>query len=337
RRQLVDAVTSLQPGPATDVGTDLAPLIAEPTGKLARALTSLDAGETWLVEPRRVGSADGPALWSPGVRLGVQPGSWFHRTECFGPVLGVVSARDLDHAIEIQNATSYGLTGGLHSLDDGEIEHWLERVEVGNAYVNRVTTGAIVQRQPFGGWKGSSVGPGAKAGGPNYVAQLGHWTDPGPGPIDQAAARSWLAAAEASDAEAWQAEFGIDHDPTGLFCEDNILRYRPLPAIVVRLEADTPAPIRARIDAAARRCGVPVRWSLAEDESQEAMAARLPSLGVERVRLVGTAGPALRNAAIEHGVHLAADPVLADGRRELLHYLREQSISRTRHRYGNIV
>ena len=63
--------------------------------------------------------------------------------------------KDLDHAIALQNASAYGLTGGIQSLDSAEIAHWLDRVQVGNAYVNRHITGAIVQRQPFGGWKGS--------------------------------------------------------------------------------------------------------------------------------------------------------------------------------------
>ena len=106
------------------------------------------------------------------MRVGVQPGSWFHVTECFGPVLGVMRADDLDHAIELQNGTPYGLTGGIHSLDDAEVERWLDGVQVGNAYINRGITGAIVQRQPFGGWKRSSVGCGPKAGGPDYVAEM---------------------------------------------------------------------------------------------------------------------------------------------------------------------
>src|SRR3546814_19205989 len=100
------------------------------------------------------------------------------RTECFGPVLGIMRAETLDDAIDLQNGTDFGLTGGLHSLDDDEIDRWLERVEVGNAYVNRHITGAIVQRQPFGGWSASAVGPAAKAGGPDHVAPLGPW-DPG--------------------------------------------------------------------------------------------------------------------------------------------------------------
>ena len=97
---------------------------------------------------------------------------------------------------------------------------------MGNAYINRPTTGAVVRRQPFGGWKRSSVGPGTKAGGPNCVARLGTWH-----PVDTGLPEDeWLAAARASDEAAWQSEFGIEHDPTGLFCESNILRYRPCPA-----------------------------------------------------------------------------------------------------------
>ena len=75
----------------------MGPVIAAPSGPLERALTTLDHGERWLVEPRRLD--DSGRLWSPGVRIGVQPGSWFHRTECFGPVLGVIRADDLDHAV----------------------------------------------------------------------------------------------------------------------------------------------------------------------------------------------------------------------------------------------
>ena len=176
-RQLADAVRTLRVGHGSDPSTTMGPLIGPPDEKLERALTRLDPGERWLVEPRRLGAS----LWTPGVKAPVAPGSWFHLTECFGPVLGLMHAADLDEAIALQNATGYGLTGGLHALDPDEIAHWSEHVEVGNAYVNRHITGAIVQRQSFGGWKGSVVGPGAKPGGPNYVAQFGTWHD---GPVD---------------------------------------------------------------------------------------------------------------------------------------------------------
>ena len=120
---------------------------------------------------------DNPHLVSPGVKWGVQPDSFTHCTELFGPVLGVMEARDLDEAIDLVNATGYGLTSGLESLDDREQELWRERIRAGNLYINRPTTGAIVLRQPFGGMGKSSVGPGIKAGGPNYVVPLMRFHD----------------------------------------------------------------------------------------------------------------------------------------------------------------
>ena len=83
-----------------------------------------------------------------------------------------MKAKDLDDAIGIVNSTGFGLTSGLQSLDTQEQTHWTERIEAGNLYINRTTTGAIVQRQPFGGLKKSAIGAGTKAGGPNYVLQL---------------------------------------------------------------------------------------------------------------------------------------------------------------------
>ena len=331
RRQLVDAVTSLAVGPSTDLATDMGPMIQEPTGKLLRALMQLDEGEHWLVEPRWMDEA----IWSPGIRVGVKPDSWFHRTECFGPVLGLMAASDLGEAIAIQNSSQYGLTGGISSLDDNEIDFWLDRVEVGNAYVNRSITGAIVRRQPFGGWKRSSIGPGAKAGGPNYVAQLGTWHPIGAEPGSE----QWLSAARASDEAAWRDEFSQQHDPTGLFCESNVFRYRPLPGIAIRAEqASGPQEvILARVVAAARQCGVETVVSLGTDEAAEEFAKRLPEIGVERVRVIGPVAPELRAAANSAGIHLADSPVTSEGSIELLHYLREQSISRTMHRYGNLV
>ncbi len=347
RRQLIDAVTSLTVGPAEDLSTDMTPTIEVPSGKLARGLTVLDDGEEWLVEPRRIDGDDGVVMWSPGVRLGVKPGSWFHQTECFGPVLGLMAAADLDEALAIQNSTPFGLTGGIHSLDPGEIDEWTERVEIGNAYINRTITGAIVQRQPFGGWKRSSIGPGAKAGGPNYVAQLGRWAEEdeaGPG----ARSDQWLAAAQASDDHWWATEFAVEHDETGLFCESNVFRYRPLERVAVRVErsangtaAHAEAEVElARVLAAAQRCGVPTVVSDSDVESAADFSARLGPLsdqGVTRIRVIGRAPSGLVAAGAAAGIHVADDPVTANGRIELLHYLREQAVSRTLHRYGNLL
>ncbi len=179
------AVESLVVGPGADPVTMMGPLIRPPDGPLARALTSLERGERWLVEPRQLDTSG--TSWSPGVRLGVGDRSWFHQTECFGPVLGVMRADDLEHAIDLQNDVAYGLTGGIQSLDPNEVDRWLDRVQVGNAYVNRHITGAIVQRQPFGGWKRSAVGPGAKAGGPGYVPLFCRFDGPRGATVDERA------------------------------------------------------------------------------------------------------------------------------------------------------
>lgn len=349
RRQLVDAVSSLTVGPATDLSTDMTPTIEAPSGKLLRGLTVLDEGEQWLIQPRRLDNG----MWTPGVRVGVSPGSWFHQTECFGPVLGLMAAADLDEALAIQNGTSFGLTGGIHSLDPREVDEWTERVEIGNAYVNRTITGAIVQRQPFGGWKRSSIGPGAKAGGPNYVAQLGRWVpEGGAGVVDGDAvsepgsavgSEAWLAEATASDETWWAREFSVEHDPTALFCESNIFRYRPLERVAVRVErSDRPTASGEleRVLGAARRCGVATVVSDSESESAADFAARLDALaaqGVTRIRLIGSIDDGLRGAANAAGIHVADDAVTANGRIELLHYLREQAVSRTLHRYGNLL
>ncbi len=329
RNQLVDAASSLNVGPATELATTMGPLIREPDPKLLRGLTQLDGNESWLLEPRR----EGPATWTPGIRMGVERGSWFHRTECFGPVLGVMQAATLNEALQLQNGTPFGLTGGIFSLDESEIAYWLEHVEVGNAYVNRGITGAIVQRQPFGGWKQSSVGPGVKTGGPNYVGRLGTWY---PRELNLSDG-DWLARSQASDDESWHNEFAAEHDPTGLFCESNRLRYRPLARVALRVESGVRDVERERVLSATRRCGVEVKVSDATRESAEQFADRLNDLGVERVRLLGNVHQAIRDRANDLGVHVAADPVTVEGRIELLHYLREQAVSETTHRYGNLL
>ncbi len=340
RRQLVDAVRSLDVGPAARFGSTVGPLIGPPNPRLAKAFalgsesmvgsarhaagdgTDGPGEGRWLVRPEPIDADAG--LWRPGVLDDVAPGSWFHRTECFGPVLGLMSAGDLDEAIEIQNSGEFGLTGGIHSLDPIEIERWVERVEIGNAYVNRAITGAVVQRQPFGGWKRSSVGPGAKAGGPNYVSQLGTWRPDGGDATADYAAR-------------WADHFTVDHDPTALFCEANVFRYRPLSRIGLRAGERAARSDVELFRNAAAVAGVEVVQVPERELSDADLVARLRSIGVPRIRLIG-AEPSreLRLAAAAAGVHLADSPVVADGRIELLHLVREQAVSRTLHRFGNL-
>ncbi len=170
RESLADAVQSLRVGSAWDLSTKIGPLIRAPEGPLLRELKELEHGEQWLVMSEQVD--DNPCLYRPSVKWDVSPDSFTHLTELFGPVLGVMKFRRLEEAIELVNRTGYGLTSGLHSLDDREQMIWKNRIRAGNLYINRPTTGAIVLRQPFGGVAKSAWGSGIKAGGPNYVIPL---------------------------------------------------------------------------------------------------------------------------------------------------------------------
>ena len=333
-RQVVDAARSLRPGPAHDPATVLAPLVGAPTGKLLDALTVLAPGEEWLLEPRCLDPLPGGEWgrhWTPGIKVGVRPDSSFHRTEVFGPVLGLIAVADLDEALEVQNAVDYGLTGGIHSLDPAEIDCWLDAVEVGNAYVNRGITGAIVQRQPFGGWKRSSVGTGAKAGGPDYLLQLGTWESTGG--LDEVDA----ADVETSDGEWWETHYGTDQDQAGLFCEANVHRYRPHPDLIIRIgPGGTPAEVD-RVLAAAARCGVVPRVSRACDEDDASFVRSMSAHRFGRIRAVGFVSETVRRAAVTAEVDVVDETVTSSGRLELRHHLREQSVSRTLHRFGNLV
>jgi RHH-type transcriptional regulator, proline utilization regulon repressor / proline dehydrogenase / delta 1-pyrroline-5-carboxylate dehydrogenase len=374
RRQLADATASLPVGSAWNSASRVTPLTQPPGPDLQRALTSLEPGESWLLEPRQ--DATNRRLWSPGIKLGVRPGSFFHRTECFGPVLGLMRAADLDQAIEYANGTDFGLTSGLHSLDDREVARWQERVEAGNLYVNRHTTGAIVRRQPFGGWKRSVVGPGAKTGGPNYLLQLTRWRQVGRprsgGEAAPAASallthcltlaadaeeQALLRASAASYAQAWRDHFGRGHDPSQLLGEQNLFRYRRCERVLVRGEVGGPADRLAlcQILLAGRTCQVPLTVSLppaAEAEwdwlVEQELQVVFETAAELTVRLAGGEAPerlrgwqplALepRRAANRAQVAVIDAPVLANGRLELRWYLREQAVSRVVHRYGNLM
>lgn len=328
-RQLQDAVETLHVGAGWDYATVVGPVIRPPEGPLWRALTQLDEGETWLVEPRQRDEAG--HQWSPGVKLGVKPGSWSHRNEWFGPVLGVMRAPDFETAITWQNDVDYGLTAGIHALDVAECEHWIDRIEAGNVYVNRGTTGAIVNRQPFGGWKRSAVGPTSKAGGAHYVQQL----------------RDWLAFDDVERSihqveEWWQSVGSLRIDRTGLKVERNIHRYRVLPkGIEVRVPADVSADTLRYLDAIHRITRAPMHLSCAAPlpgdlhctvEDLATFTARVSS---ERVRVLS--GEAVdASAMLAKGVSVDRRPLAANGAVEVVRWLHEQSVSITNHRYGNV-
>ncbi len=311
RTRLVDAAATLRLGPATDPATELAPLVSEPGPVLASLLRALPPGERWALEPQRVGERH----YSPGIVWDVQEGSPSHREEVFGPVVCVMRARDLDDAIRLVNASGYGLTSALESLDEREWRHWLARIYAGNLYVNRPLVGAIVDRQPFGGWGRSGFGPGAKTGGPGYVAQLVRIC----GTVD---------ASTTYDASEWLEPRHTQRIPGQL----NLVRHRPADHVVIRIEAgDDPLLVRLRQDAA-RAAGARVQISDAGHESLGALLARLDH--VTRVVCCGETVPVeLLEAAARSWTWVCHDPVTGTAR-DLAPFLLEQSISIDTQRHG---
>lgn len=275
RAQLVDAAGSLKTGSPWEFDTRVGPLIQPPAGSLKTAFTTLESSEKWALKPENIN--DNPYLWSPAIKWGVKPLSSTHMTEFFGPLLGVMPAKNLGHAVEIANQTGYGLTSGLESLDEDEQVFWKETINAGNLYINRGTTGAVVLRQPFGGRGKSAIGCGIKAGGPNYALQFIDFKDvdlPVTGAIETKIPLLKLMdewwekikhngfgsyeteivktiAAVTNYAYAFEREFSGEKDYFHLRGQDNIVKYSPVGKVLIRIhENDSLYDILARIAAA---------------------------------------------------------------------------------------
>jgi RHH-type proline utilization regulon transcriptional repressor/proline dehydrogenase/delta 1-pyrroline-5-carboxylate dehydrogenase len=210
------------------------------------------------------------------------------------------------------------------------VEHWLDLVEVGNAYVNRHITGAIVRRQPFGGWKRSSVGGGAKAGGPGYVAQLACISDE-----DDVVDPDELITRFRST---WQSYYCAEHDESGLCAEANILRYVPLDRVAVRHD-DAEASGLSVLRVAAEVTGVPLGVSRVGRESDVEFAERLVAGDVrpDRVRLLTSLDDDARRVLLAADIAIDESAPVVEPTVELQRWVREQAISRTLHRHGRLV
>jgi RHH-type proline utilization regulon transcriptional repressor/proline dehydrogenase/delta 1-pyrroline-5-carboxylate dehydrogenase len=312
-RQLKDAVESLSVGAGWNFSTTVGPIIRPAEAALNRALTQLDQGESWLVEPKQLDSAG--LMWRPGVKLGVKAGSWSHRNEWFGPVLAVIEAPNFDTAINWQNETEFGLTAGIQSLDEKECEEWINRVEAGNLYVNRGITGAIVNRQPFGGWKKSAVGPNAKAGGLNYVNTLRNWP------------RVTNLEAAIYGVNTWWSKVGSQAiDRSGLLVEKNFQRYRHyLAPIVVVVDESTTQAEKSLIHFISEKTGAKVIFTTDLNDVKEKFS---------RVRWLASSKPPVLEM-LQRGISIDHRPVAQRGDIETPRWLIEQSVAITYHRYGN--
>ncbi|NGX42078.1 MAG: 1-pyrroline-5-carboxylate dehydrogenase 1 [Chlamydiae bacterium] len=374
RKTLRDAAASLRVGSAWNLATRVNPLIREPDETLMRGLTQLDEGEEWLLEPKQ--DPHNPNLWSPGIKLGVKGGSFTHQNELFGPVLAVMRADNLEHAVQLANSTYYGLTSGIQTLDEREQHYWIDHIEAGNCYINRGITGAVVQRQPFGGCKESSFGRGAKAGGPNYLMQLMNPEQTSlptnnesvPGHVKMLRLQLEKMDISPEEVELWNAStgnyayywkryFSKKHDPSLVVGQDNFHKYVPHARVVLRVNSQDNMIDVTRSIAAAMTCETPLQISgeseklqnlskgewlkLAPDveiveETETQFIERVQTENIKRVRLLSSPSLKLNQVLAEVACNTMTAPVLANGRVELLYYLREISLSIDYHRYGNL-
>ena len=171
-KRLVAAVKSLKVGPANDPSSFMGPVIDAEAVARIRKYIAIGKTEARLVLE---GTLDETLTSSghyvaPHIFIDVPPTSRLAQEEIFGPVLAVIQAKDLSEAIGIANGTDYALTVGIFSRSPANLKRCCRELLAGNVYLNRGITGALVNRQPFGGFKYSGIG--TKAGGPDYLSQF---------------------------------------------------------------------------------------------------------------------------------------------------------------------
>ncbi|MBP0022305.1 MAG: L-glutamate gamma-semialdehyde dehydrogenase [Cyanobacteria bacterium SBLK] len=166
--RLVEATKSLNIGAAELPSTTVGPVVDDKARDRIREYIEKGKQEAKLVFEGT--TPETGYFIPPTIFTDVAPNSTIAQEEIFGPVVAVIKAKDFSEALNIANGTNFALTGGLYSRTPSHIKQATEAFEVGNLYINRNITGAIVARQPFGGFKLSGVG--SKAGGPDYLLQF---------------------------------------------------------------------------------------------------------------------------------------------------------------------
>lgn len=344
--KLKDCATSLKCGPVWDAGNVVGPMMINKNERLKRALT-LEEHERWLVEPEFVDKEH--FILRPTVKVDVHPNSYTFRTPLCAPLLAVTPFDTLEQAVALVNSLGTSITSGLQSLDEEEQRYWKSNIEVGNLYINRGITGAVVGRQPFGQLCDRPDLPALKSGGPNYLMQFVIINDK-PG-TDTNFHESY--------AEWYEREFqharNLHPEIRG---EQNIFRYRPLPGkgMVFRFFGDETVEHVQMVIEAARIVRTPLTISLdmnhpivqklvgCQTVNCKWVTRRFESLhgfckhvkNFERVRTLSHNVPEeVLKAVAEAGKMVIPVPPVKDGRIEMMRYLQEQTISNEYHRYGS--
>lgn len=336
KTKLIDAASSMHTGSPWNLTNVVGPMITNQNDKLLQAIDNKEEGTEWLIAPEFLDEQK--YILRPTILWGVTPKNFAFHTELFAPLLSVGVIDSLEQGIEFVNDLDYGLTSGLQSLDESEIALWKSTLVAGNLYINRGVTGAVVNRQPFGGMKLSAFGGGIKAGGVNYVSCFTNIANND-------------AMTKDNYQDAYQVEFALPRDVSNLYGEQNVFRYLPLDTMALRLFAEDKLEDAKLIVKAAATAATELVISIdgADPKLEEikALGCKIVVQSIEqfnseitkysRVRTCSPAIPmSLYQAAAANNKYIASAPVLLNGRFELLHYLKEQSITHEYHRYGSI-
>lgn len=334
RNLLKDAVQSKIKGNPWNFETQIGPLAVPVSDKLRTSIESTPE-EQWLVKP----VLEGTFMLSPGVKWGITKDDFEYQNELFGPIMSVMKADGLKDAIDLVNGVEYGLTSGIETLAREEMRYWLNNVEAGNLYANRSTTGAIVQRQPFGGMKASCFGLGMKAGGSNYVLQF---------------ANSKVKAVKVDTLEKdyrkwYRGFFSREIDYVKLRGQHNISRYLLPGRVMVLIDDATTDQDILKVDTICGIMRVKVEYYALEDrkipassqptvlESWNELEPAINHNVVVRALNYDRLDDEFLRLCHEKAVHVYGRKPSQCGRIEFLNYLTEQSMSINYHRYGNLL
>lgn len=330
---LKDAAESLTHGKPWDPQTQVGPLAVEANERVLHILEHTD-DKDWLLKP----VLKDKYILSPGIKWGVTVDNYEYKNEIFAPILSVMCANGLQDAIDIVNGTSYGLTSGIESLAREEIRYWQKHIEAGNLYANRSTTGAIVQRQPFGGIKASSYGFGMKAGGQNYLKQFLR-AKPQEISIDKI---------ETDYTKQYIEHFKKDIDYSKVRGQHNICSYiAPQKVVLLLDEASTERSIEI-IKKTCEIIGVELKI-YTENKNLKVGDFEIEHLSsFNRIFKDFKKGTVIRSLAIKlpnlfmnechsKNVHVYSGAPHPSGKMELIKYFKEQSTSINYHRYGNLM
>lgn len=330
---LRDATLSKTFGEPWDFKTQIGPL-AVPINDNIKQVLDETKDKDWLLKP----TVKGDFILTPGIKWGVKKGDFEYENELFGPILCVMKAKGLGEAIQLVNGVEYGLTSGIESLAREEVRYWKDNVLAGNLYANRSTTGAIVQRQPFGGMKASCYGFGMKAGGINYVKQFMN--------IKRDETLS-ISAISKNFENIALTHFKQESDYSKIRGQHNICRYLKAPHVHILVDNSTSEQDLNIVIEACKALSIP-RKIYSIDPKVKIGKYKIQTITnfkkiqlkspLSRIRVLTNKLPEdFVKDCHNKAIHLYNRKPHNIGEIELLNYVTEQSLSINYHRYGNLM